>query len=43
VFILELAFLALAVLITIPLLAKGGFSNTRRGAHNSQTNPVEAP
>jgi len=43
VFSIELAFLTLAVLITIPLLAHGGFSNTRQGAHNSQTNPVEAP
>jgi BCD family chlorophyll transporter-like MFS transporter len=43
VFSIELAVLTLAVLITIPLLAHGGFSNTKQGAQNSQTNPVEAP
>lgn len=43
VFTIELAILALAVLITLPLLAQGGVTHTKRGTHSSQTNPVEAP
>ncbi len=43
VFSIEMAFLVVAVIITIPLAARGGLTRTPRAAAPSQSNPVEAP
>lgn len=43
VFSIEMAFLVVAVIITIPLAVRGGLSQTRSPAAPSQSNPVEAP
>ena len=43
VFSIEMAFLVVAVIITIPLAARGGLTRPPRAAAPSQSNPVEAP
>ncbi|SHH79369.1 PucC family protein [Marivita hallyeonensis] len=43
VFSIEMVFLALAVLITLPLVTRSTHSNTTRSAPNAQSSPVEAP
>ena len=43
VFLMEMVFLVIAVLLIFPLAGRAGLSQTTRAAASSQSNPVEAP